>query len=65
MREKRNLIITNVSIKRIMVHIEGENTNPDLDIKQLLLRDYMTNDRLVPTNIKWQDHHFSLSFNLM
>ena len=42
MREKRNLIITNVSIKRIMVHIEGENTNPDLHIKQLLLRDYMT-----------------------
>lgn len=65
MREKRNLIITNVSIKRIMVHIEGENTNPDLHIKQLLLRDYMTNDRLVPTNIKWQDQHFSLSFNLM
>ena len=51
MRSTRSIIIENVAIKRIMVHIDGENTNPHLTVKALVLRDYITNTILKPTTI--------------
>lgn len=65
MRSTRSIIIENVAIKRIMVHIDGENTNPHLTVKALVLRDYITNTILKPTKITWDGTHFHLSFNLM
>ncbi len=65
MRNTRSIIITDVSINRIVVHIEGENTNPDLEITQMIIRDYMSNDKLEPTHVDWDGNKFKISFNLM
>lgn len=65
MRNTRSIVITDVSINRIVVHIEGENTNPNLSIESMLIRDYISNDRLVPTHVDWEGNKFKISFNLM
>ncbi|WP_317316764.1 CDP-glycerol glycerophosphotransferase family protein [Longibaculum muris] len=65
MRNTRSIIITDVYINRIVVHIEGENTNPNLKIKEILIRDYISNNKLIPTQIVWQGNKFFISFNLM
>lgn len=65
MRNTRSMIITDVSIKRIIVKIKGENTNPDLKIKSIIIRDYITNNKLTPTHVKWDENKFEISFNLL
>lgn len=65
MRNSRSIVITNVSIQRIVVNIEGENTNPNLEIHQMIIRDYVSNDRLIPTHVDWDGQKFKISFNLM
>lgn len=65
MRNTRSIIIDDVYIKRIMVHIFGKNTNPQLHVKQIMIRDYISNDKLIPTQIEWHGNQFHLSFSLM
>lgn len=65
MRNTKSVIITDVSIKRIVVHIEGENTNSKLKIKSMIIRNYMSNEKLVPTHVDWNGNKFKISFNLM
>lgn len=65
MDNKQSLIITDIKIKRIIVQISGENTNPELKIEKFLIRDYITNDRLEIAHIEWNKNQFVISFNLM
>lgn len=65
MRHTRSIIINDVYINRIMVNIEGENVNPNLKIKKFIIRDYMTNSKLTPSNIKIEGNKFFISFSLM
>lgn len=65
MEFKKSIIINSISIERIMVHIEGEILNPEISIKTLYLRDYLSNDKLFIKNVKWDHNKFSLSFNLL
>lgn len=65
MRSTRSIIIQDINIARIIVHIKGENTNPHLTVKEMILRDSITNTRFTPTHVNWQGNQFEISFNMM
>ncbi len=65
MRSTRSIIIQDVKINRIIVKIKGSLKNPKLTIKELVLRDYITNTILQPSHISWQGNDFEVLINLM